>query len=156
MERESVWDYPRRPRIEPSEREVRIEFGGETVAQSARALRVLETASPPQIYLPEADIRMHLLRDVAGKHTVCEWKGRASYFDVVVGDQEAEAAAFSYPEPNGRYSQLRDHISFYPGRVDGAFLGGERARPQEGEFYAGWITDELEGPFKGAPGTLGW
>lgn len=155
MERESVWDYPRPPRVEPSEREVRIEFAGEKVAESSRALRVLETASPPTIYLPTTDVRMELLRPAAGRQTFCEWKGRASYLDLVVGNEVSESAAYFYPEPNRAFAQLRDHVSFYPGRVD-AFLGSERVRPQPGEFYAGWITGDIEGPFKGEPGTLGW
>ncbi len=153
---ESVWDYPRPPRIEPTQREVRIEHGGEMVAESSRALRVLETASPPTIYVPTADVRMDLLRPRPGKHTVCEWKGQADYLDLVVGDEASEAAAFFYPSPREAFAALRDHISFYPGRVDGAFLGGERVRPQPGQFYAGWITDDVEGPFKGEPGTQGW
>lgn len=153
---ESVWDYPRPPRIEASERSVRIEFAGETVAETSGALRVLETASPPTIYLPVSDVRMDLLQSVRGKHSMCEWKGQASYLDLVVGDEVAEQAAFLYPEPREAFARLREHVSFYPGRVDGAFLGGERVRSQPGQFYAGWITDDIEGPFKGEPGTLGW
>jgi len=156
MASENVWDYPRPPRIEPSERDVRIEFAGETVAETSAALRVLETASPPTIYLPVADVRMDLLRAIPGKHTLCEWKGKADYVDVVVGDEVAEAAAFFYSDPRDAFAQLRDHVSFYPGRVDGAFLGLERVRPQAGPFYAGWITDDIQGPFKGDPGTQGW
>ena len=153
---ESVRDYPRPPRIETSERSVRIEFAGETISETSNALRVLETASPPTIYVPVSDVRMDLLRPVPGRHTVCEWKGQASYLDLTVGDEVAEQAAFFYPDPRKAFAALRDHISFYPGRVDGAFLGDERARPQPGQFYAGWITDDIEGPFKGEPGTLGW
>ncbi len=155
-ETESVWDYPRPPRIERVARPVRIEFGGETVAESARALRVLETASPPTIYVPVADVRMDLLRPRTGKHSVCEWKGRADYLDLVVGGRVSEAAAFLYPEPRNAFIQLRDHVSFYPGRVDGALLGEERVCPQAGQFYAGWITDDIQGPFKGDAGTKGW
>lgn len=152
---ESVWDYPRPPRIEPSSRTVRIEFGGETVASSSNALRVLETASPPTIYVPIRDVRMELTRPREG-HTFCEWKGQASYLDIVVGDLVAEAAAFFYPDPKGPFEQLLDHVSFYVGRVDAAHLGDERVRPQPGHFYAGWITDDIVGPFKGEPGTQGW
>lgn len=155
MALESVWDYPRPPRVEPSERTARIEFGGETVAESSRAIRVLETASPPTIYLPTADVHMELLRPVSGKHSICEWKGQASYLDVVAGDEISKAAAYLYPDPKEAFAALRAHVSFYPGRVE-AFLGGERVRPQPGQFYAGWITDDVEGPFKGEPGTLGW
>jgi uncharacterized protein (DUF427 family) len=154
--KESVWDYPRPPRIEPAVRRVRIEFQGETVAESTAGLRVLETASPPSIWVPKGDTRMDLLHPVPGKHSVCEWKGLAHYFDLAVGGEISESAAFHYPEPSEPYAALSDYVSFYPGRVDGAFLGEERVRPQPGQFYAGWITDELEGPFKGEPGTEGW
>ncbi len=156
MARESVWDYPRPPRVEPTERAVRIEFGGQTVAESARALRVLETASPPTVYVPMVDVRMDLLRALDGERSVCEWKGGASYFDVVVADEVAPAAAWYYPSPRERYSVLAEHVSFYPGRIDAAYLGDERVRPQAGPFYGGWVTDEIEGPFKGDPGTEGW
>jgi uncharacterized protein (DUF427 family) len=154
--RESVWDYPRPPRVEATDLAVRIEHGGEIVAESSAALRVLETASPPTIYVPEADVRMDLLQPVNGKHTVCEWKGRADYLHVAVGDDVAEAAAFRYPDPRPGFERLQGHISFYPGRVDAADLGDERVRPQAGSFYAGWITGDIEGPFKGEPGTEGW
>ena len=154
--RESVWDYPRPPRIEPLDRAVRIEHGGEVVAESDRALRVLETASPPTVYVPIADVRTELLTEIPAKHTVCEWKGRASYFDLIVGDERSEAAAWHYPEPRDAFAALRDHIAFYAGRIDAAYLGDERIRPQGGTFYGGWVTDEIEGPFKGEPGSEGW
>lgn len=134
---------------------MRIEFGGETIAESSHALRVLETASPPTIYVPVRDVRMDLTRPREG-HTFCEWKGRASYLDIVAGDRVAEAAAFFYPEPKEPFARLLDHLSFYPGRVGAAYLGGELVRPQPGTFYAGWITDDIVGPFKGEPGTQGW
>lgn len=153
---ESVWDYPRPPTVEPCERAVRIEFCGESIAESESAVRVLEMSSPPVIYLPRADLRMDLLRSRKGEHSVCEWKGLSHYFDLVVGDEISESAAFYYPEPNETYAQLRDYVSFYPGRVDGAYLGDERVRPQPGKFYAGWITNDIEGPFKGEPGSEGW
>ena len=126
------------------------------VAESDRALRVLETASPPTIYVPVEDVRAELLTEVEAKHTHCEWKGRANYFDVEAGGARAEAAAFHYPEPRDAFAALAGHISFYPGRVDGAYLDEERVRPQPGPFYAGWVTDEIEGPFKGEPGSEGW
>jgi len=152
---ESVWDYPRPPRVEPSRRTVRIEFGGEVIAESASALRVLETASPPTIYVPVSDVRMDLTRPASG-NTYCEWKGQANYLDVVVGDIVSEAAAFFYPEPKPAFAELSNHLSFYVGRVDAAYLGDELVRPQPGPFYAGWITDDIQGPFKGEPGTQGW
>jgi uncharacterized protein (DUF427 family) len=154
--KESVWDYPRPPRIEPCDRRVRIEHGGQVIADSERAMRVLETASPPTIYVPAADVRTELLTEIPGQHTVCEWKGRASYFDLEVEGDRAEAAAWHYPEPRDDFAALRDHIAFYAGRVDTCLLGEERVRPQGGSFYGGWVTDEIEGPYKGEPGSEGW
>jgi uncharacterized protein (DUF427 family) len=134
---------------------VRIEHGGRVIAESVRAVRVLETASPPTIYVPRDDVVAELLEPAAGGGTVCEWKGQARYHDVVAGGRRAERAAWGYPDPQPGFERLRDHLAFYPGRV-ACFLGGERVRPQEGDFYGGWITDDVRGPFKGAPGTLAW
>jgi uncharacterized protein (DUF427 family) len=152
---ESVWDYPRPPRIEPSRRPVRILFGGEVVAESSAALRVLETSSPPTIYIPTADVRMDLLRP-SDNRSHCEWKGGASYYDLVVGDHVSHNAAWYYPDPKPEFGALRDHVAFYAGRVDEAHLGAELVTPQGGDFYGGWITSDIVGPFKGEPGTSGW
>jgi uncharacterized protein (DUF427 family) len=154
-ERESVWDYPRPPRVERCDRRVRVVVEDIVVAESDRALRVLETSSPPTIYVPREDVRGEHLRRAEGK-TVCEFKGTASYHDVVVGERVVESAAWSYRRPNDRYSELRDHVAFYAGRVDEAYLDDEAVTPQPGEFYGGWITEELDGPFKGGPGSAGW
>ena len=154
-ERESVWDYPRPPRVERCDRRVRVVVEDIVVAESDRALRVLETSSPPTIYVPREDVRGEHLRRAEGK-TVCEFKGTASYHDVVVGERVVESAAWSYRRPNDRYVELRDHIAFYAGRVDAAYLDDEAVTPQPGEFYGGWITDEIDGPFKGGPGSLRW
>jgi uncharacterized protein (DUF427 family) len=151
---ESVWDYPRPPALVPSERRVRVEFGGRTIADSTRALRMLETASPPTVYLPLEDIVSECLEATAG-HTMCEWKGAASYYDVVVAAARAAQAAWWYPRPSSTYAALRDHVAFYPGRV-ACYLDDERVRPQPGQFYGGWVTGDITGPFKGEPGTLGW
>ena len=152
---ESVWDYPRPPRVEPSRRHVRVVFAGRTIAESDRALRVLETAGPPVYYVPPEDVRTDLLRPAPGI-TVCEWKGNARYHDVVVGDRVAGRAAWTYAAPNPGYEAIAGHVAFYPGRVDGAFLDDERVRPQPGEYYGGWITEDIVGPFKGEPGTETW
>jgi uncharacterized protein (DUF427 family) len=117
---------------------------------------VLETASPPTIYIPFADARMDLLREIPGRHTRCEWKGLAHYLDLELGDHRVEAAAWHYPDPRPAYDELRDHVAFYVGRVDACHLDGERVRPQGGSFYGGWVTEEIEGPYKGEPGTEGW
>lgn len=152
---ESVWDYPRPPRVEPVHRRVRVLFNGEVIAESHRALRVLETSHPPGIYLPPEDVRIAFLRP-STRSSFCEWKGRAVYHHVVVGDRRADDAAWSYPDPVPAFAAIRDYVTFYPGRVDACFLDDEQVVPQEGGFYGGWITSELVGPFKGGPGSWGW
>jgi uncharacterized protein (DUF427 family) len=153
---ESVWDFPRPPAVEPCRRRVRIEVAGVVVADSASALRVLETSHPPTIYIPPGDVRDDLLVAADGRGSFCEFKGWARYLDVVVGRARRRRAAWSYADPTAGYEALRDHVAFYPGRVDGAWLGGEQVVAQEGDFYGGWITADLAGPFKGPPGTRGW
>ncbi len=153
---ENVWDYPRPPALEPCSRRVRVELGGVTIADSEAALRVLETSHPPAVYIPPGDVAADALRVSGAPRTFCEFKGMASYFDVVVGERIAAAAAWTYPDPVSRYAALRDHIAFYPGRMDACFLGDERVRAQDGDFYGGWITADLRGPFKGGAGTTGW
>lgn len=152
---ESVWDYPRPPRLEPEPRSVRVEFAGKTIAETTGAMRVLETSHPPGIYIPPADIVSALLQPNP-QTSVCEWKGRAVYWDVVVGDATAMAAGWSYPSPTAAFEAIADYVSFYPGRVDACYVGDELVTPQAGDFYGGWITAEVVGPFKGAPGTWGW
>ncbi len=155
--KESVWDYPRPPRIEPLDRHVRIVLGGETIVESDRALRVLETASPPTIYVPREDVHEGVLIE-AGEdvHTYCEWKGTASYVHAEAGGKRAQRVAWFYPEPKAGFEQLKDHLAFYPRRVDAAHLDDELVTPQPGAYYGGWITEEIEGPFKGEPGSEGW
>jgi uncharacterized protein (DUF427 family) len=152
---ESVWKYPRPPRLEASQKLVRVEFAGEVIADTTRALRVLETSHPPVYYIPPEDVRGEFLRP-SRRHTYCEFKGEASYYDLVVGGREVSDAAWYYPDPRSRYEAIRDHVAFYPGRVDAAFVDDELVTAQPGDFYGGWITAEIEGPFKGGPGTTGW
>lgn len=152
--RESVWDYPRPPRVEREDRVVRVELGGVVVARSEDALRVCETSGPPVVYVPATDVLAGALRPAAGK-TICEFKGTASYFDAVAGGEVAERAAWTYRRPSDPYLALRDHVAFYPGLVE-CYLGEERVQPQPGRFYGGWITAEITGPFKGDPGSEGW
>jgi len=152
---ESVWDYPRPPRLEASRRQVRVEFAGEVIAETTRAYRVLETSHPPVYYIPPEDVRSESLRP-SRRHSYCEWKGRASYYDLVVGEREVRDAAWYYPDPTSRFAAIRDYVAFYPSRVDAAFVDDEQVQPQAGDFYGGWITAEIEGPFKGGPGTTGW
>lgn len=151
---ESVWDYPRPPRVEPAARVVRVACGGVELARSDRALRVCETASPPVYYVPPEDVRREHL-EPSRHSSFCEWKGRARYWHVRVGDRRIPDAAWSYPEPDTGFESIRDHLAFYPGRVE-AWLGEERVQPQAGHFYGGWVTSEVVGPFKGEPGTERW
>jgi len=154
--RESVWDYPRPPAVVPTERLVRIEHGGVAIAESRRALRVLETAGAPVWYLPRDDVRLDLLRAAPDRRTVCEWKGLAAYFDLVIGESVSRQAAWTYSHPYAGYEAITGFIAFYAGRVDRATVDGELVRPQPGGFYGGWVTDDVIGPFKGEPGTEGW
>jgi len=153
--RESVWDYPRPPRVEPSARRVRVLFNGRVVADTSRALRVLETSHPPVYYVPADDVRVEFLRP-SRHHTFCEFKGRASYVTLSVGDRTSRDAAWFYPRPAAGYESLRDHYAFYPSRVDACYVDDEPVEAQEGDFYGGWITRDVVGPFKGGPGTRGW
>lgn len=153
---ESVWDYPRPPALEPCLRRVRIVLGGVTLADSTSALRVLETSHPPTIYVPPADIAEGALRPLAGRGSFCEFKGQAHYFDVIGGSRVETRAGWAYASPTARFAALTDHVAFYPSRMDACWLDDERVQSQEGDFYGGWITAELVGPFKGGPGTRGW
>ncbi len=152
---ESVWDYPRPPRLEDSPKRIQIVFGGVTVADTRAAKRVLETSHPPVYYIPLGDIRQEHLSRTA-RSSYCEWKGEAAYYTVSVGDKEAPDAAWYYPSPTPGFAAIKDHVAFYPSRMDACFVDGERVRAQPGDFYGGWITADIVGPFKGDPGTLGW
>ena len=152
---ESVWDYPRPPRVEPVSERIRVEFGGVVLADTVRAYRVIETASPPVYYLPPEDVQTEYLERSA-RSTVCEWKGTARYRSVRVGDRFARDAAWSYPEPNGAYEAIRGYLAFYAGKMDACYVGEHRVTPQPGRFYGGWITPDVVGPFKGEPGTEMW
>jgi uncharacterized protein (DUF427 family) len=152
---ESVWDYPRPPRLEPSARRVRVIAAGVVVVDTVRALRLLETSHPPTWYLPLADARRELFVAAPGS-SFCEWKGMASYLDLVVGEARFAKVAWTYPDPTPRFAALRDHVALYAERVDACFVDDERVTPQPGGFYGGWITRDVVGPFKGIPGSGGW
>ena len=152
---ESVWDYPRPPRVEASGRHVRVVVDGVVVADSRRAVRILETSHPPAWYIPADDVRMDLLR-LTHRHTVCEYKGDAIYYTISAAGQARVDAAWTYTDPLPGYESIAGHIAFYPGRVDEAWVDDERVMPQAGDFYGGWITAEVVGPFKGGPGTRDW
>lgn len=152
---ESVWDYPRPPRVEPVAERIRVVVDGVVAADSTRALRVLETAGPPVYYLPPDDVRVDLL--VRTPHrSLCEFKGEASYWTVALPGRSIANAAWSYPRPKPGYVAIRDYLAFYAWAVDEAWVGDERATPQPGRFYGGWVTSRIVGPFKGDPGSFGW
>ncbi len=153
---ENVHEYPRPPRLEPVPHEIRIEFGGATVARTTRAFRVLETTHPPTYYLPPDAFADGVLRPGRAGRSFCEWKGTATYWSIVSGGRVAADAAWSYPSPTAPFAAIRDHLAVYAGPMDGCFVAGERVTPQDGGFYGGWVTPNLVGPFKGAPGTAGW
>ena len=151
---ESVWDYPRPPRLVPEARTVELFVGETLLARTNGSFRILETASPPTFYLPPDAFDQSLLRPAAGGSR-CEWKGEARYQDVVVGDRVLRGVVWSYPEPFAPFQAIRGYLSCYPAAIR-CHVSGERVRPQPGGFYGGWVTDEIVGPFKGEPGTGGW
>ena len=176
---ESVWDYPRPPRLEASPRLVEVHFGGIQLAASRRAMRVLETSHPPVYYVPPEDVRMECLLP-SDRQSWCEWKGLASYYHLVVppsagavaaaaaggaggtgaarasAGHRAENGAWYYPDPTVPYKEIRQFVAFYPHAVDACYVDGERVQAQPGDFYGGWVTRDVVGPFKGAPGTSHW
>ena len=152
---ESVWDYPRPPRVELSSEEIEIRLGGQVIARTRSSYRVLETSHPPSYYLPVAAFGDGVLRAVAGT-TFCEWKGHASYYDLVTRARTAPRAAWTYPSPTAGFEAIRDHLSVMPGLVDECLVDGEAVRAQDGGFYGGWITSKVTGPFKGLLGSRGW
>ena len=148
---ERVSNYPRPPRLEPSHEHILVTALGETLVETDRSLRVLETFHPPTYYLPPEAMRSELIHPVGGRPSFCEWKGVASYFDVVVADRRLTRAVWSYSNPSERFSELAGWFALYPQMMDGCWVEGERVVPQQGGFYGGWITSRVEGPFKGDP-----
>lgn len=151
---ESVWDYPRPPRLEPSDDEVLVEANGLTIARSTSSLRVLETSQPPAYYVPRSDIDMDALSPALGR-SYCEWKGEASYFDISAGGELIEQACWTYEAPTPTFVDLAGYVAFYAQKLD-CFLAGEAVVSNEGTFYGGWITSKVVGPFKGGPGSTWW
>jgi uncharacterized protein (DUF427 family) len=157
IRQESVWDYPRPPRLEPTSRHLRVVHGGMVLAQTCRGLRILETSHPPVYYFPPSAVMMQWLQAGSGRKTFCEFKGVASYWDLIPASGEViRSVAWSYARPSSNYIALKDHLAFYPGMVDECWVDEERVAPQPGDFYGGWITSHIKGPFKGPPGTMGW
>ncbi len=152
---ESVWDYPRPPRVEAVGARLRVLFGGIALADTRYAYRVIETANPPVYYLPPTGVRMEYL-EPGDRESFCEWKGVARYWSVRVGGRIAQHAAWSYPDPDAGFELIRDYIAFYAGQMEACLVAGGRVRPQPGGYYGGWITAAVVGPLKGSPGTEGW
>jgi uncharacterized protein (DUF427 family) len=152
---ESVWDYPRPPALERDTRHVRVIINGTVVADSHSTYRILETSHPPVFYIPPQDVRTDLLR-LSEQTSYCEYKGRASYAEFYDGEEQRAAVAWFYTEPAEKYKAIAGYYAFYPSKADLCFVGEEEVTAQEGDFYGGWITHEIKGPFKGASGTWGW
>jgi len=152
---ESVWDYPRPPRVEPTDERVVITLGGVAIVDTTEAVRVLETSHPPVYYVPRRAFAAGSLEPARGS-SFCEFKGVAAYLTVRGGDAVAEGAGWVYPTPTAGFEPLRDMVAVYPGAMDSCEVAGETVQAQAGDFYGGWITSRVVGPFKGEPGTLGW
>jgi len=146
---ESVWDYPRPPRLDPSSKHIQAVFNGVVVADSRRAMRVLETSHPPVYYIPPEDARLASFAP-GGRSSHCEFKGKARYYTLTVGERVEADVAWYYPDPSRGFERIKDYIALYPGRMDACYVDGE------GDFYGGWITRDIVGPFKGGAGTWGW
>ena len=155
---ESVWDYPRPPRLERTNKHIKVYWNEQLIASTNKAYRVLETSHPPVYYIPSHDIKPGWLQASKNRQTFCEWKGSAVYWDIMDknGQIVSPAAARSYPSPNAAFAPIEDYLAFYPSRVSACFVNDEEVQAQAGDFYGGWITKDIVGPFKGEPGTWGW
>ncbi|WP_107666640.1 DUF427 domain-containing protein [Cyanothece sp. BG0011] len=152
---ESVWDYPRPPRLEPCDKHIQIIFNGVTIADTKKAYRVLETSHPPTYYIPPEDIKMEYLQPTE-KGSFCEWKGPGNYYTLTVKDKQVVNVAWYYPNPTPDFADIKDYVAFYADPMDECLVDGETVTPQPGNFYGGWITSDVVGPFKGEPGSWGW
>lgn len=151
---ESVWDYPRPPKIDPDKRTVLVRFDNTLIAESGNSVRILETSGPPVFYIPQNDIDMKKLEKGRGS-SLCEWKGPAGYWNVNVEGRIIANAGWTYSSPFAGYEYIKDYVAFYPSKLD-CFVDGEKVLPQPGEFYGGWVTSEITGPFKGEKGSEWW
>jgi uncharacterized protein (DUF427 family) len=151
---ESVWDYPRPPKLVADHRRIVVQRGDLLIADSRENYRILETAGPPTFYIPPRNVRVELLKPLPGT-SICEWKGAAQYWTIETATPARVAIAWSYPSAQAPYDTISEYFSFYPGRIE-CLVDGERVRPQPGYFYGGWITSEIVGPWKGDPGTEWW
>jgi len=152
---ESVWDYSRPPRLEVSSKRIKVVFNGVTIADSQQTQRVLETSHPPVYYIPPEDIKMEYLTPT-NQQSFCEWKGVANYYTIVVGDQQETNAAWYYSNPTLEFAPIKNYVAFYPSKMEACYVDEEQVKAQPGDFYGGWITNDIVGPFKGATGSWGW
>ena len=152
---ESVWDYPRPPALQTVEARLYVDYAGVALADTTRGLRVIETSNPPVYYFPVRDVRTEFLTRMIHS-TVCEWKGVATYWTVNIRGRRQEAVSWSYGTPEAGYERLEGFFAFYPTLVDACYVGNERVAPQPGDYYGGWVTSAIVGPFKGAPGSERW
>ena len=154
-DQESVWDYPRPPRVEVCHKQILVIAGGASIAETGHSFRVLETSHPPVYYIPRSAVRIDLICE--SEHaSFCEWKGYARYYSLQLPSGVIENAAWSYPNPTERFQSITGCLAFYPSKMDQCFVDGELVSAQPGDFYGGWITNDIVGPFKGGPSTLGW
>lgn len=154
---ESVWDYPRPPRLEPVSKHLRVLMGDQVLADTHQGYRVLETSHPPVYYFPPESVQLDWLKQRTDRTSHCEFKDKAVYWDFVGPGREAvEQVAWSYPDPRTAFALIKDYLAFYPSKVTAGYVGDEEVRAQEGDFYGGWITADIVGPFKGGAGTFGW
>jgi uncharacterized protein (DUF427 family) len=152
---ESVWDYPRPPRVEKCSKRLKVVFNGVVIAESTEAYRVLETSHPPAYYFPPQDVKRQYIKKTP-RTTFCEFKGQAAYYSISVEGKTAENAIWVYENPAKGYEAIRSYLSFYANKVDACFVDDEQVVAQAGDFYGGWITKDVVGPFKGEIGTRGW
>jgi uncharacterized protein (DUF427 family) len=153
---ESVWDYPRPPRLEKVSARLRVIFNGQKIADTVSGYRVLETSHPPVYYFPPQDVAQTLLQEAGGRNSWCEFKGTAKYWTARIDGRTSENVAWSYPTPSPAFAAIAGYLAFYASRVDECWVDDERVQPQDGDFYGGWITSRIVGPFKGSAGTRGW
>ena len=155
MSTESVWDYPRPPRLESFSGHLRIVHTGLVLADTNQAYRVLETSHPPTYYLPQTDIQMDFFQQNP-KRTFCEWKGAGAYLDLHLNGKVIKEIGWYYPNPSKAFAPIENYIAFYASKLDQCFVNDELVQAQPGDFYGGWITSNIKGPFKGGAGTWGW
>lgn len=114
----------------------------------------------PAYYLPRSSLSSAVsLTQIPNKTSLCEWKGRATYWTIKAADtnEEIHGKIWSYESPTQPFKDIKGYLSFYASGVPWeCFVDDEKVAPQPGDFYGGWSTSELEGVQKGGPGTWGW